>query len=167
MVLRIVRLVQFFFGLWKLFVCITIFFRRLVLESAWRVPEWQSMKEALAQVISLCIITFISTTVLHSCCFIWVLSSYSALQQVEVNFPESMAYKLNLYRGYIAICHPEEQHLNMVGVSELLSCFVVLRAVHIFWLGRRVTFRLCELHILFKISYLTSLLTLKCCVLDV
>ncbi|CAH3023319.1 unnamed protein product [Porites evermanni] len=54
----------------------------LVLESAWRVPEWQSMKEALAQ--------------------------------VEVNFPESMAYKLNLYRGYIAICHPEEQHLNMV-----------------------------------------------------
>lgn len=54
----------------------------LVLESAWRVPEWQSMKEALAQ--------------------------------VEVNFPESIAYKLNLYRGYIAICHPDEQHLNMV-----------------------------------------------------
>lgn len=43
-----------------------------------------------------------------------------------------MAYKLNLYRGYIAICHPEEQHLNMVGVSELLSCFVVWRSVHIF-----------------------------------
>ena len=43
-----------------------------------------------------------------------------------------MAYKLNLYRGYIAICHPEEQHLNMVGVPELLSCFVVLRSVHIF-----------------------------------
>ena len=43
-----------------------------------------------------------------------------------------MAYKLNLYRGYIAICHPEEQHLNMLGVPELLSCFVVLRSVHIF-----------------------------------
>ncbi|XP_068742186.1 transformation/transcription domain-associated protein-like isoform X1 [Montipora capricornis] len=54
----------------------------LVLESAWRVPEWQSMKETLAQ--------------------------------AEVNFPESIAYKLNLYRGYIAICHPDEQHLNMV-----------------------------------------------------
>ncbi|XP_078376381.1 transformation/transcription domain-associated protein-like isoform X4 [Oculina patagonica] len=54
----------------------------LVLESAWRVPEWQSMKDALAQ--------------------------------VEVNFPESIAYKLNLYRGYIAICHPDDQHLNMV-----------------------------------------------------
>ncbi|XP_048580263.1 transformation/transcription domain-associated protein isoform X2 [Nematostella vectensis] len=54
----------------------------LVLESAWRVPEWQSMKEALAQ--------------------------------VELNFPENIAYKLNLYRGFIAICHPDEQHLNMV-----------------------------------------------------
>lgn len=37
--------------------------------------------------------------------------------QVEVNFPESIAYKLNLYRGYIAICHPDEQHLNMVCVT--------------------------------------------------
>lgn len=49
-----------------------------------------------------------------------------------------MAYKLNLYRGYIAICHPEEQHLNMVGVPEaimnffFLIVFVVLRSVHIF-----------------------------------
>jgi len=31
-----------------------------------------------------------------------------------------MAYKLNLYRGYIAICHPDEQHLNMVGVPEAI-----------------------------------------------
>ncbi|KAK2564815.1 Transformation/transcription domain-associated protein [Acropora cervicornis] len=54
----------------------------LVLESAWRVPEWQSMKDALAQ--------------------------------VEVDFPDSIAYKLNLYRGYIAICHQDDQHLNLV-----------------------------------------------------
>ena len=55
----------------------------------------------------------------------------------------------------------------MVGVPELLSCFVVLRPFQIFTIWRRVTFRLRELHILSKISYLTSLLTLKCCVLDV
>lgn len=41
--------------------------------------------------------------------------------QVEVNFPESIAYKLNLYRGYIAICHPDDQHLNMVCIIYFLS----------------------------------------------
>ena len=41
--------------------------------------------------------------------------------QVEVNFPESIAYKLNLYRGYIAICHPDDQHLNMVCTIYFLS----------------------------------------------
>ena len=25
-----------------------------------------------------------------------------------------MAWKVNLYRGYIAICHPEDHHLNMI-----------------------------------------------------
>ena len=48
-----------------------------------------------------------------------LLSIYLARFQVEVNFPEAMAYKLNLYRGYIAICHPDEQHLNMVGVAGI------------------------------------------------
>lgn len=43
--------------------------------------------------------------------------------QVEVNFPESIAYKLNLYRGYIAICHPDDQHLNMVGAFYFLSIY--------------------------------------------
>ena len=37
-----------------------------------------------------------------------------------MNFPESIAYKLNLYRGYIAICHPDEQHLNMVCLTSEL-----------------------------------------------
>ncbi len=54
----------------------------LVLESAWRVPNWQLMKDALAQ--------------------------------VELSCPKEMAWKVNLYRGYIAICHPEDHHLNMV-----------------------------------------------------
>ncbi|XP_074658755.1 transformation/transcription domain-associated protein-like [Tubulanus polymorphus] len=54
----------------------------LVLESAWRVPKWSLMKEALAQ--------------------------------VEQSCPKELAWKVNLYRGYIAICHPDETHLNMI-----------------------------------------------------
>ena len=48
--------------------------------------------------------------------------------QVEVNFPESIAYKLNLYRGYIAICHPDEQHLNMVCVTIAFNILFFLHA---------------------------------------
>ncbi|XP_019648042.1 PREDICTED: transformation/transcription domain-associated protein-like [Branchiostoma belcheri] len=54
----------------------------LVLESAWRVPNWASMKDALVQ--------------------------------VEQSCPKEMAWKVNMYRGYIAICHPEEHHLNLI-----------------------------------------------------
>ncbi|EDV27262.1 uncharacterized protein TRIADDRAFT_23101 [Trichoplax adhaerens] len=54
----------------------------LVLESAWRVPDWAAMKEAL--------------------------------NQVEVNCPETFAYKLNLYRGYIAVCQSEDPHVSLV-----------------------------------------------------
>ncbi len=55
---------------------------QLVLESAWRSPNWQLMKESL--------------------------------QQVEAGFPREMAWKMNLYRGYLAICHPDDPHLTMV-----------------------------------------------------
>ncbi|KAJ8314001.1 hypothetical protein KUTeg_008562 [Tegillarca granosa] len=58
----------------------------LVLESAWRVPNWALMKDALSQ--------------------------------VELSCPKEMAWKVNLYRGYIAICHPEDHHLNMVTMIE-------------------------------------------------
>lgn len=34
--------------------------------------------------------------------------------QVEQSCPKEMAWKVNLYRGYIAICHPDDHHLNMV-----------------------------------------------------
>uniref|UniRef100_A0ABM0MIW8 Transformation/transcription domain-associated protein-like n=1 Tax=Saccoglossus kowalevskii TaxID=10224 RepID=A0ABM0MIW8_SACKO len=54
----------------------------LVLESAWRVPNWGVMKEAVAQ--------------------------------VELSCPREMAWRVNLYRGYLAICHPDEHHLNLI-----------------------------------------------------
>ncbi|XP_038044323.1 transformation/transcription domain-associated protein-like isoform X2 [Patiria miniata] len=54
----------------------------LVLESAWRVPNWSAMKEALAQ--------------------------------VEQSCPREMNWKVNLYRGFIAICHPDEKNLSMI-----------------------------------------------------
>ncbi|XP_065666832.1 transformation/transcription domain-associated protein isoform X3 [Hydra vulgaris] len=52
----------------------------IVLESAWRIPDWQAMKEALTQ--------------------------------VELSFPDAIAYQLTLYRGYLSICHPDEQNLS-------------------------------------------------------
>ncbi|XP_060086157.1 transformation/transcription domain-associated protein-like [Ylistrum balloti] len=65
----------------------------LVLESAWRVPNWALMKDALAQ--------------------------------VELSCPKEMAWKVNLYRGYIAICQPDDHHLNtierLVEVSSNLA----------------------------------------------
>lgn len=54
----------------------------IILESAWRIPDWQVMKESLTQ--------------------------------VEVSFPEALAYQLTLYRGYLTICHPEDQNFNNV-----------------------------------------------------
>ncbi|XP_077554082.1 transformation/transcription domain-associated protein-like isoform X4 [Haemaphysalis longicornis] len=62
----------------------------LVLESAWRVPNWPLMKEALSQ--------------------------------VELSCPKEQAWRVNLYRGYIAICHPDEQHLSLVErVVEVIT----------------------------------------------
>ncbi|XP_014681160.1 PREDICTED: transformation/transcription domain-associated protein-like [Priapulus caudatus] len=62
----------------------------LILESAWRVPNWSLMKDALAQ--------------------------------VELSYPKVLAYKVNMYRGYIAICHPEDHHLSIMDrVVELAS----------------------------------------------
>lgn len=34
--------------------------------------------------------------------------------QVEGNFPKEDAWRMNLYRGYLAICNPDEPHLAMV-----------------------------------------------------
>ncbi|GAB6032800.1 hypothetical protein CHUAL_012003 [Chamberlinius hualienensis] len=54
----------------------------LVLDSAWRVPNWGLMKDALVQ--------------------------------VETNCPKDFVWKVNLYRGFVAICHSEENHFSMV-----------------------------------------------------
>ena len=40
------------------------------------------------------------------------------LFQVELSCPKEMAWKVNLYRGYIAICHPDDHHLNMVSLHQ-------------------------------------------------
>ncbi|XP_048245320.1 transformation/transcription domain-associated protein-like isoform X4 [Haliotis rufescens] len=61
----------------------------LVLESAWRVPNWALMKDSLAQ--------------------------------VEMSCPKELAWRVNLYRGYIAICHPDDHHLNMVMIERLVE----------------------------------------------
>ncbi|XP_011505966.1 PREDICTED: transformation/transcription domain-associated protein [Ceratosolen solmsi marchali] len=37
-----------------------------------------------------------------------------ALAQVEQNCPKEMMWKVNLYRGFLAICHSEDQHLSAV-----------------------------------------------------
>ncbi|KAL5007444.1 hypothetical protein ScPMuIL_016250 [Solemya velum] len=55
---------------------------QLVLESAWRVPNWALMKDALAQ--------------------------------VEMSCPKELTWKVNLYRGYVAICLPDDNHRNMI-----------------------------------------------------
>ncbi|XP_033762056.1 transformation/transcription domain-associated protein-like [Pecten maximus] len=40
--------------------------------------------------------------------------------KVELSCPKEMAWKVNLYRGYIAICQPDDHHLNTVTMIERL-----------------------------------------------
>lgn len=54
----------------------------LIMESAWRVPDWAMMKQAL--------------------------------QRVEQACPKQDGYKVNLYRGFLAILNQDEQHLSSV-----------------------------------------------------
>lgn len=54
----------------------------LIMESAWRVPDWALMKQALLRVEGAC--------------------------------PKQDGYKVNLYRGFLAILNQEEQHLSSV-----------------------------------------------------
>nr|XP_020664456.1 transformation/transcription domain-associated protein [Pogona vitticeps] len=48
----------------------------------------------------------------------WRVSNWTAMKealvQVELSCPKEMAWKVNMYRGYLAICHPEEQQLNFI-----------------------------------------------------
>lgn len=54
----------------------------LIMESAWRVPDWALMKQALLRVEGAC--------------------------------PKQDGYKVNLYRGFLAILNQDEQHLSSV-----------------------------------------------------
>ncbi|XP_048350103.1 transformation/transcription domain-associated protein [Sphaerodactylus townsendi] len=48
----------------------------------------------------------------------WRVSNWTAVKealvQVELSCPKEITWKVNMYRGYLAICHPEEQQLNYI-----------------------------------------------------
>ncbi|XP_058851892.1 transformation/transcription domain-associated protein isoform X5 [Acipenser ruthenus] len=60
----------------------------------------------------------------------WRVSNWAAMKealvQVELSCPKEMAWKVNMYRGYLAICHPEEQQLNFIErLVEMASSLVI------------------------------------------
>ncbi|CAL1526416.1 unnamed protein product [Lymnaea stagnalis] len=61
----------------------------LILDCAWRVPNWPLMKDALGR--------------------------------VEGNFKRELQWKINLYRGYLAICHSDDHHLNSQQIERLVE----------------------------------------------
>ncbi|XP_014255602.1 transformation/transcription domain-associated protein [Cimex lectularius] len=67
----------------------------LILESAWRVPDWSLMKDAIAY--------------------------------VETGCPRELCWKVHLYRGFLTICHPEEQHLPIVERYVELASSLCMR----------------------------------------
>ncbi|XP_034936834.1 transformation/transcription domain-associated protein [Chelonus insularis] len=61
----------------------------------------------------------------------WRIPNWSmmkeALTQVEHNCPKEMAWKVNLYRGFLAICHTEDQQLNAVERYVELASSLCMR----------------------------------------
>ncbi|XP_024913092.1 transformation/transcription domain-associated protein [Cynoglossus semilaevis] len=60
----------------------------------------------------------------------WRVSNWAAmkeaLEQVEMSCPKEMAWKVHMHRGYLAICHPEEQQLNFIErLVELASSLAI------------------------------------------
>uniref|UniRef100_A0A3Q2UJ62 Transformation/transcription domain-associated protein n=1 Tax=Fundulus heteroclitus TaxID=8078 RepID=A0A3Q2UJ62_FUNHE len=61
----------------------------------------------------------------------WRVSNWSAMkealvQQVELSCPKEMAWKVNMHRGYLAICNPEEQQLNFIErLVEMASSLAI------------------------------------------
>ncbi|XP_077594919.1 transformation/transcription domain-associated protein isoform X2 [Stigmatopora nigra] len=60
----------------------------------------------------------------------WRVSNWAAMKealvQVEMSCPKEMASKVNLHRGYLAICHPEEQHVNYIErLVEMASSLAI------------------------------------------
>ena len=44
---------------------------------------------------------------------------------MEQNCPKEMAWKVNLYRGYLAICNPDDHHLNVVIIDPAFHYIVI------------------------------------------
>ncbi|XP_045566275.1 transformation/transcription domain-associated protein isoform X11 [Salmo salar] len=60
----------------------------------------------------------------------WRVSNWGAMKealvQVELSCPKEMAWKVNMHRGYLAICHPEEQQLNFIErLVEMASSLAI------------------------------------------
>ncbi|XP_029137398.1 transformation/transcription domain-associated protein isoform X2 [Labrus bergylta] len=60
----------------------------------------------------------------------WRVSNWAAMKealvQVEMSCPKEMAWKVNMHRGYLAICHPEEQQLNFIErLVEMASSLAI------------------------------------------
>ncbi|XP_055005948.1 LOW QUALITY PROTEIN: transformation/transcription domain-associated protein [Boleophthalmus pectinirostris] len=60
----------------------------------------------------------------------WRVSNWTAMKealvQVELSCPKEMAWKVNMHRGYLAICHPEEQQLNYIErLVEMASSLAI------------------------------------------
>ncbi|KAG7507616.1 hypothetical protein JOB18_039705 [Solea senegalensis] len=60
----------------------------------------------------------------------WRISNWAAMKealvQVELSCPKEMAWKVNMHRGYLAICHPEEQQLNFIErLVEMASSLAI------------------------------------------
>ena len=37
-----------------------------------------------------------------------------SLNLVELGYPREQSWRINLYRGYLSICHPDDPHLTVV-----------------------------------------------------
>ncbi|XP_041939848.1 LOW QUALITY PROTEIN: transformation/transcription domain-associated protein [Alosa sapidissima] len=60
----------------------------------------------------------------------WRVSNWTAMKealaQVELSCPKEMAWKVNMHRGYLAICHPEEQQLSFIErLVEMASSLAI------------------------------------------
>ncbi|XP_062859239.1 transformation/transcription domain-associated protein [Trichomycterus rosablanca] len=60
----------------------------------------------------------------------WRVSNWAAMKealvQVELSCPKEMAWRVNMHRGYLAICHPEEQQLNFIErLVEMASSLAI------------------------------------------
>lgn len=49
--------------------------------------------------------------------------------QIEPICPDNYLSKLNLYKGYQAVCYPDDQHLSAVSTTTMLSCLTLYSTI--------------------------------------